>query len=68
MTPQPDTTKAKVVLVEDHPMFRERLAQVINRDLEMVAKEVEPGSSHVDDGRMQLRELLDILGVDAQIP
>ncbi len=35
MTPQPDTTKAKVILVEDHPMFRERLAQVINRDLEM---------------------------------
>jgi DNA-binding NarL/FixJ family response regulator len=28
-------TKAKVVLVEDHPMFRERLAQVINKDLEM---------------------------------
>lgn len=28
--------KAKVVLVEDHPMFRERLAQVINKDLGMV--------------------------------
>ena len=31
-TPQP---KAKVVLVEDHPMFRERLAQLIDKDLEM---------------------------------
>ncbi len=28
-------SKAKVVLVEDHPMFRERLAQLIDKDLEM---------------------------------
>jgi DNA-binding NarL/FixJ family response regulator len=27
--------KAKVVLVEDHPMFRERLAHLINKDLHM---------------------------------
>lgn len=35
MKPRPDPEKAGVVLVEDHPMFRERLAQVINRDLGM---------------------------------
>lgn len=29
------TAKAKVVLVEDHPMFRERLAHLINKDLLM---------------------------------
>ena len=31
----PDTPKARVVLVEDHPMFRERLAQMIDKDLQM---------------------------------
>jgi DNA-binding NarL/FixJ family response regulator len=30
-----ETTTAKVLLVEDHPMFRERLAMLINKDLEM---------------------------------
>jgi len=35
MARKPDPSKAKVVLVEDHPMFRERLAQVINKDLGM---------------------------------
>lgn len=29
-------TKARVVLVEDHPMFRERLAQMIDNDAHMV--------------------------------
>lgn len=32
---KPDTGKAKVVLVEDHPMFRERLAQLIAKDMAM---------------------------------
>ncbi len=32
MTRQPKTTKAAVVLVEDHPMFRERLAELINKE------------------------------------
>jgi DNA-binding NarL/FixJ family response regulator len=36
MARKSDSPKAKVVLVEDHPMFRERLAQVINKDLGMV--------------------------------
>ena len=30
-----ESSKATVVLVEDHPMFRERLAQLINKDLGM---------------------------------
>jgi len=29
------TKQIKVVLVEDHPMFRERIAQLINKDLQM---------------------------------
>ncbi len=32
MTRQPEATKATVVLVEDHPMFRERLAELINKE------------------------------------
>ena len=32
MTRQPEATKAAVVLVEDHPMFRERLAELINKE------------------------------------
>ncbi|OAI57256.1 LuxR family transcriptional regulator [Verrucomicrobiaceae bacterium SCGC AG-212-N21] len=31
-----ETQPIKVVLVEDHPMFRERLAQLINKDLQMM--------------------------------
>jgi DNA-binding NarL/FixJ family response regulator len=31
----PDNKQIKVVLVEDHPMFRERIAQLINKDLQM---------------------------------
>jgi len=30
--PQPNEKKVKVVIVEDHPMFRERLAELINRE------------------------------------
>ena len=32
MTRQPEAAKAAVVLVEDHPMFRERLAELINKE------------------------------------
>ena len=32
----PSTSHLKVILVEDHPMFREQLAQLINRDLGMI--------------------------------
>lgn len=30
--PQPDDNKAAVVIVEDHPMFRERLVELINKE------------------------------------
>jgi DNA-binding NarL/FixJ family response regulator len=36
MTDEPVLTKSKVLLVEDHPMFRERLAHLINKELGMV--------------------------------
>jgi DNA-binding NarL/FixJ family response regulator len=35
MTAPSQSTKCKVLLVEDHPMFRERLAHLINKDLGM---------------------------------
>ena len=38
-----------------------------DRDLEVVAQEVEPGREHVDDRRVQLGQLLDVLGVDAEV-
>jgi DNA-binding NarL/FixJ family response regulator len=36
MLEPPKTDKAKVVIVEDHPMFRERLTQLINREPDMM--------------------------------
>lgn len=35
MSQAPQTAKYKVLLVEDHPMFRERMAHLINKDLGM---------------------------------
>jgi DNA-binding NarL/FixJ family response regulator len=35
MTRQPEASKATVVLVEDHPMFRERLAELINKESDL---------------------------------
>jgi DNA-binding NarL/FixJ family response regulator len=35
MAEETPTKSIKVVLVEDHPMFRERIAQLINKDLQM---------------------------------
>lgn len=36
MTKSETTKRCQVILVEDHPMFREHLSQLINRDLGMV--------------------------------
>src|SRR4051812_694192 len=36
MSEPPDSGKARVVIVEDHPMFRERLAHLINKEDDMV--------------------------------
>src|SRR5215216_1971582 len=35
MVTNAEPKQIKVVLVEDHPMFRERLSQLINKDLQM---------------------------------
>jgi DNA-binding NarL/FixJ family response regulator len=35
MSAQPDLKKARVVIVEDHPMFRERLVHLINKEDDM---------------------------------
>ncbi len=37
-------------------------------DLEVIAEQVEPGPPDVHDRRPQQRQLLDVLGVDAQVP
>jgi DNA-binding NarL/FixJ family response regulator len=36
MSALPDSKKVRVVIVEDHPMFRERLAHLINKEEDMV--------------------------------
>jgi DNA-binding NarL/FixJ family response regulator len=36
MNEQPNSKKARVVIVEDHPMFRERLAHLINKEEDMM--------------------------------
>ena len=36
MSAQPDSKKSRVVIVEDHPMFRERLAHLINKEEDMI--------------------------------
>ena len=38
-----------------------------DRDLEVIALKVEPRGEHVDDGGVQLGQLLDELGIDAQV-
>jgi DNA-binding NarL/FixJ family response regulator len=35
MSAQPELTKSRVMIVEDHPMFRERLAHLINEEPDM---------------------------------
>jgi len=35
MSAAPENKKTKVVIVEDHPLFRERLALLINKELDM---------------------------------
>ena len=36
MSAPPDSKKSRVVIVEDHPMFRERLAHLINKEEDMI--------------------------------
>ena len=36
MKTRPDSTRARIVIVEDHPMFREQLAHLINREADLV--------------------------------
>jgi DNA-binding NarL/FixJ family response regulator len=58
----PDNKQIKVVLVEDHPMFRERIAQLINKDLQMnVCGEAD---NNVDAMRIILETKPDIAIVD----
>jgi DNA-binding NarL/FixJ family response regulator len=65
MTASSQSTKCKVLLVEDHPMFRERLALLINKDLGMaVCGEVD----NVGDAMGIIRDLQpDIAIVDISL-
>jgi DNA-binding NarL/FixJ family response regulator len=36
MSAQPDSKKSRVVIIEDHPMFRERLAHLIDKEEDMI--------------------------------
>jgi DNA-binding NarL/FixJ family response regulator len=36
MSEPPDSKKSRVVIIEDHPMFRERLAHLINKEEDMI--------------------------------
>ena len=36
MKTRPDSLRARIVIVEDHPMFREQLAHLINRETDLV--------------------------------
>jgi DNA-binding NarL/FixJ family response regulator len=36
MKARPDSLRARIVIVEDHPMFREQLAHLINREADLV--------------------------------
>lgn len=36
MSALPDSKKSRVVIIEDHPMFRERLAHLINKEEDMI--------------------------------
>jgi len=36
MKTRPDSLRARIVIVEDHPMFREQLAHLINREADLV--------------------------------
>jgi DNA-binding NarL/FixJ family response regulator len=47
MLEPPSSTKARVVIVEDHPMFRERLAHLINKEPDMM---VSGETDNIQDG------------------
>lgn len=53
MTRQPKAVKATVVLVEDHPMFRERLAELINKEPDL---EVCGEADNIRDGFDLIRQ------------
>ena len=58
MTEPLDSAKARVVIVEDHPMFRERLALLINREDDMMvcgeADNVRDGLSRIQQTKPQI--------------
>jgi DNA-binding NarL/FixJ family response regulator len=65
MTASSPSTKCKVLLVEDHPMFRERLALLINKDLGMA---VCGEADNIADAMSIIRELQpDIAIVDISL-
>ncbi len=63
MTEPLDSAKARVVIVEDHPMFRERLALLINRENDMMvcgeADNARDGLSLIQQIKPQI-EIVDI--------
>ncbi|MDB6140916.1 MAG: two component transcriptional regulator, LuxR family [Verrucomicrobiaceae bacterium] len=58
-------SKARVVLVEDHPMFRERLAQMIDKDMQMT---VAGEAGNILDGLRIIQEAQpDVIIVDISL-
>jgi len=60
MNAQPDPKKARVVIIEDHPMFRERLAHLINQEEDMV---VCGEADNARDGLAAIKRLVPALAI-----